>query len=185
MLVDRLSVLLLLLDMTFFELPRKIKFDVFFFYERNSVPSFSRLRFVSEFSLGLSLLWFLSESRDRLFGFELVLSFSSVFLIGVVDVCRTSFLSIEGAGLESSSRITQIGDGGWTGVVFSGSAEGSTDSFSGISDATGIGGVGESWTTGGVDCGGSVEINDLNKEEKRVMLITYYDQIVRIVQMRF
>jgi hypothetical protein len=91
LLVDRLSFSFLLLDVIFLE------------------PSLSRFRFVSIFSVVLSLVEFLSESRDRLFCFELFFSLSLNFFS---DICRVIFFSIDGDGLESSSRITQIGDGG-------------------------------------------------------------------------
>jgi hypothetical protein len=64
---------------------------------------------VSECSFDFSLVGFLSESNDRLFCLELFFSFSFDFFS---VVCRTIFFSIDGAGLESSSRITQIGDEG-------------------------------------------------------------------------
>jgi hypothetical protein len=102
---------------------------------------------ISECSFDLSFVWVLSESRDRLFCLELIFSFSFDFFS---DICRTIFFSTDGAGLESSSRITQIGDGGWTDVDFSGS-------FGRVTDPSG---VGDNWTIGGVDCGAAWERKD-------------------------
>ena len=111
----------------------------------NHRPSASRFRFVSVLSVVFSLGCALSASRDRFVDFELLFSGSVLFFSDAVNVWRLDFLSIEGVGLESSSRMTHGGEGGKAEAVFSVSLAGTGVVFTDTS------GIGESWTTSGVD----------------------------------
>lgn len=110
-------------------------------------PSGSRFRFVSVLSVGLSFWGALSDSRDRFVAFELLFSVSVLFFTSVVGVWLADFLSIDGAGLESSSRMTHGGEGGRAEANFSGSSTTAGASFPDVSS------VGESWMTDSVDWG--------------------------------